>query len=145
LILNIYFGIHVPTIININFHLLLHSYDFKDLRYFEHSQQLMIPRQEYPVLGGFAVFDLHLNSIKPSHRINYALFQEILSGFMPARSLVFDLTLTAFLSHSVISMDLETGKLLWTFNLESGACAPNFLRLKSQGGYIIRIGIAFSL
>lgn len=120
---------HVPTIINISFTLLSHSLDFKVLRYLELSQQLIIPRQVYPVFDGFAVFDLHLKSIKPSYRINHALFEDrILSGFLPARSFVFDSTLTTFLSHSVISTDLETGKHLWTYNLESGACAPNCLR-----------------
>lgn len=107
----------------------LHSFDFKGLRYLEHSQQLIIPRQVYPVFDGFAVFNLRLNSITPSYRINYFSFEErFLSGHMPARSFAFGSNLTTFLSHSAIGTDLETGKHMWTFNLESGFCAPNASR-----------------
>lgn len=95
----------------------LHSFDFKELRYLGHSQHLII---------GLAVFNIRFNSITLIYRVNFS--EERLSGgHLPARSFVFGSNLTTFLSHSAIGTDLETGKHLWTFNLESGLCAQNVL------------------
>jgi len=115
----------------------------KALRYLEHSKKLIIHKTEPDYrtgtdnsnsFDGFAVYGINVTDIEPIYEIRHILTDDFdngckITGYLPARSFVFESKLTAILSHSVIGTDLETGDHLWTYNLEDGSntidCKPH--------------------
>lgn len=97
-------------------------------RYLPASQLLIIPKSvwtwtEIGNFDGFVVYSVNSTHITPVHEIQHADSQSMYGGcwynaYLQPRSLVLQSKLTTFLSHSVLSTDLETGDTLWDLNFD---------------------------
>jgi len=107
------------------------QHEHKAFRYLEQSKKLILPASYFTsgfysydnYFNGFIVYDIDVTSgieesFKYSHmeKNTYNLCWS--NALLPARSLVFDGNLTTMKGHTVMSHDLESQDLRWTYNLD---------------------------
>lgn len=104
--------------------------EHKAFRYLSESKKLIIPLYRYePYFDGFAVYDVdESKEFSKLFEISHALGEtDANQSFfcwgqetLPTRSLVFNGNVTTLKGHTVLSTNLESAEILWTFNLDDG-------------------------